>query len=197
MEALSSPQLGALVTNHRTSWVRQVSIGSGTYYVKTYNYGSWRDRWRGIGRTTLFSASRVQRERQALEWLSDHGFGGPRVRAVLEQRWMGWLCRGVLVTEAWPGENVASLLPRLSQTDRATLGAELRCFVQLLHDAGFRDRNLDLRNILVRREPSAWCFAKIDSPRHRIPKDARPDDALARADWTRLAASLDELDRTL
>lgn len=168
-------------------------FGDTNIYVKTYDYPSWRDRWRGFGRNTRFAASRVRREWTALQWLSEQGFGGPRVLAVGERRTRGWLCRGVLVTEAWPGESMATLLPQLTEVDRTIVLRELRRFVQRLHAAGFRDRNLDLRNVLAQRESTGWSLAKIDSPRHRILPDADPEDALARADWTRLGTSLQKL----
>jgi hypothetical protein len=193
LEALSARQLGHLVTNHRSSWVRKVGIGGVEYYVKTYSYESWSDRWRGVARTTIFAPSRVSRERSALEWLAAHGFGGPTVRAVVEKRTLGWLSRGVLVTDAWPGDSMADLLPQLSSPDQTAVIDQLRTFVLRLHRAGFRDRNLDLRNILARLGPDGWELVKIDSPRHCIVQNSDPNDALAKSDWQRLTASLHEL----
>ena len=59
-------------------------------------------------------------------------------------------------------------------------------FVHDLHRAGFRDRNLDLRNLIV--DGDAVC--NIDSPRHRVVAPGRCEDALARADWQRLLPQL-------
>ena len=197
MDSISARNLGAAITDHRSSWVRQVPIGSHQYFIKTYEYSSWGDRWRGLGRTTLLATSRVHRERRALDWLSKHGFAGPRARAVFERRSLGWLTRAVLVTDLWPGENMATLLPQLTDSDQLDLTIELRRFVERLHKAGFRDRNLDLRNLLARRDDDGWSLAKIDSPRHKITRGDHTDDALAHADWARLRGSLREFDLTL
>ena len=60
-----------------------------------------------------------------------------------------------------------------------------------MHDLGFRDRNLDLRNLLLADDRSSLAIAKIDSPRHRLVRIGEPNDRLARADWTRLLPQLD------
>ncbi len=199
MSTLSSRQLGDLVTDHRSSWVRRILAGTGEYYVKTYDYPTWRDRIRGVGRNTWLRTSRVRRESAALQWLRDHGFGGPEVLAVIEERHLGLLSRGVLVTASWPGESLDRLLPRLLESQRTELLKALKSFVVHLHRAGFRDRNLDLRNILARtikaggETDEGWQLVKIDSPRHRITGSGRDDDALARADWCRLDSSLAQL----
>jgi hypothetical protein len=128
----------------------------------------------------------------ALAWLIGAGFEAPRVRAVVESRVLGALSRAVLVTEAWPGAPLSTLLPTLPTAQQSDLLAQLNAFVTRLHAAGFRDGNLDLRNLLARPEGAAWEFAKIDSPRFRIVAPNLRDDVLARADWQRLAGSLRE-----
>ena len=54
LAALSGPCVGEFVTSSRSSWVRRWSVGTTSFYIKTYDYPTWRDRSRGIGRTTLF-----------------------------------------------------------------------------------------------------------------------------------------------
>jgi hypothetical protein len=196
LSELSSRCLGEPVTDHRSSWVRRWDDLGKSYYIKTYDYSSWRDRCRGVGRTTLFARSRAHREKVALEWLQEHGFGGPAVRGVAELRHYRILVRAVLVTDAWPGEALAHILPAEPPTARAEVLEALGRFVEAMHRGGFRDRNLDLRNILARRDAMEWRFAKIDSPRHRITSSDRLDDELARADWQRLTASLAAIDLT-
>jgi hypothetical protein len=88
---------------------------------------------------------------------------------------------------------MADLLPQLSSPDLTAVLDQLRTFVLRLHRAGFRDRNLDLRNILARQGPDGWELVKIDSPRHCIVQNSDPNDALAKSDWQRLTASLHEL----
>ena len=85
------------------------------------------------------------------------------------------------------------MLPDLPRGEAIELIEAIRSEVARWHQAGFRDRNLDLRNILVRRERDGWAIAKIDSPRHRIVRPGRVDDALARADHARLDADLARL----
>ena len=194
---VSSPDLGTPVTHHRSSWVRIWKTGSSTYYVKTYDYPTWRDRGRGIGRNTLLAPSRPRREQLALNWLQEHGFGGPRVRGVGESRSLGLLRRAVLVTEAWPGAPLADLLPRLDPTRRDQLLGCLTDFVLRLHRAGFRDRNLDLRNLLARTQEGGWKIVKLDSPRFRIARSSDEKDRLARDDWRRLERSVEEIGLSL
>lgn len=59
-----------------------------------------------------------------------------------------------------------------------------------LHHLGFRDRNLDLRNLLVQRTAEGWQIAKIDSPRWRLVRPGARIDAATRADWLRLGPQL-------
>ncbi|MCB9889744.1 MAG: hypothetical protein H6836_09230 [Planctomycetes bacterium] len=190
---LSSRWQGEVVTNHRSSWVRRWSDSAGSMFVKTYEYTTWRDRMRGAGRTTWLAPSRVAREAKALAWLREHGFGGPQTRAAVEFRVAGWLTRAVLVTDAWPGQSIETLWPTLTPDDRGTLVAAVRALVDRLHLAGFRDRNLDARNLLARRDEGAWTVVKIDSPRFRLVRPGPATDRRATADLQRLSRSLTDL----
>lgn len=183
--------LGAVVTDRRSSFVRRRVISATDCYIKVYAYPRWRDQLRGALRNTgPGRPSRAAREAQALEWLRQHGFEAPTPIAVLEDRKCGWLRAAVLVTAAWPGEALDRLLPQLDAAARRELAAALVAFVRGLHAAGFRDRNLDLRNLLARRTDDRWQLAKLDSPRFRLRPPGRAGDALARADWRRLLPQL-------
>ncbi len=190
LEKLSSRHLGQPVTDQATTWVRQAQIGVYNCYIKTYDYPTWRDRGRGLARNTALAPSRAARELAALKWLLSHGFGGPEGLAVVEGRRLGFLRRATLVTSAWPGCPMDQLLPALSRDDRRKLLEQLDRVVLRLHRAGFRDRNLDLRNLLARRHLGSWEIVKIDSPRFRLVAAGEPDDRWARADRTRLRTSL-------
>lgn len=186
---------GAVVTDHRSSWVRRAEVDTRSLFIKTYDYPSTADRWRGAGRNTWLAPSRAQREAQALRWLGDRDLGQVATVAVVEwrtPRWLGslgLLRRAVLVTEAWPGTAAGEVLPQLDAGERTALLDALVAHVDCLHAQGFRDGNLDLRNLLVHRDPTgAWRCTKIDSPRWRLGK--RPRDAAARADWDRLVPQL-------
>ncbi len=186
----SRRELGRVVTDHRSSWVRRVEAGTNCFYVKTYDYARLRDRWRGVARTTWLAPSRAARERDALQWLIAHGFPGPRPLALLEARGLAFLRRAVLVTEAWDGLRLDHLLPQLAPRQRDACLRELSRFVHRLHAAGFRDRNLDLRNVLGRTAGDGFVLAKIDSPRYRLASPGVQVDRWVQADRMRLAASL-------
>ena len=193
LESLSSPSLGQFVTESRSSWVRKLDLSPIRLFIKTYNYPTRRDRIRGWFRTTLAAPSRALKEWNALTWLRSQGLGGPEPLALLEHRELGVLHRATLITESFPGEGLDLLLPKLAPDARDTLLRELEDHVTRLHLAGFRDRNLDLRNLLARTSSEgAWEIVKIDSPRHRILEPGATTDRLAREDWDRLARSLDE-----
>lgn len=187
---LSDRCRGEVVTDQPTTWVRRARIGTEDCYIKTYDYPTWRDRGRGLGRNTALAPSRPAREQAALKWLGSHGFGGPAALAVVETRRFGFLRRATLVTAAWPGRPLDRLLPALPGADRAALLVELDRFVHRLHQAGFRDGNLDLRNLLARQDLGGWEIAKIDSPRFRLVPPGNAEDRWARQDWRRLRESL-------
>jgi hypothetical protein len=111
--------------------------------------------------------------------------------AVVEARRLGFLRRATLVSAAWPGRPLDQLLPSLSQPDRDRLLEQLHRFVHRLHRAGFRDGNLDLRNLLARQNLGGWEIVKIDSPRFRLVAAGEPGDRWARQDRKRLRDSLE------
>lgn len=191
LDRLAARDTGRVVTDHRSSWVRQTAIGPTNVYIKTYDYPTPADRRRGLGRTTCLARSRARREWDALEWLDAKGFSAPSPLLLAEARWLGWLHRALLVTEAWPGTRADEALAQLGPAARTDLVDALRAAIGRWHAAGFRDRNLDLRNLLVDQDGSGqWRIAKIDSPRFRIRPAGNTKDALAAADWARFEAGL-------
>ncbi|MBL8750527.1 MAG: phosphotransferase [Planctomycetes bacterium] len=184
--------LGAAVATHRSSWVRRIETPRGTVYLKTYEYRSWADRLRNLGKWTAPGrSSRAAREFDALSWLRGHGLPAPEPIAAHEWRTFGFLRRTTLVTAAFPGESVATLLPNLPNDDRDALARAIGGLVAHLHRLGFRDRNLDTRNLVAHRgRDGRWVVAKIDSPRHRLLHAGAANDHLARADWDRLLPQL-------
>lgn len=182
---------GALVTNHRSSFVQRFASTSGDVFVKVYEYASWADRLRAFARRTgPWATPRPVREFDALRWLGDHGFAAPEPLFAGATRVLGFLARAVLITPAWPGAPASAVLPTLGTADRKLLAEAIRQLLRALHAHGFRDRNFDLRNLLVRRRPDGtWAIAKIDSPRFCLAAPNR-DDARARADWRRLEPQL-------
>ena len=182
---------GLVVTDHRSSWVRRLQSAIGDVYVKTYRYDGWIHHLRSLGRRTApWCEGRATREFDALCWLRDHGFAAPEPLLVLERRHLGFLRQATLVTVADPGIDAAALLPTLDATDLHAAVAAIRQFVQGLHAAGFRDGNLDLRNLLLHRTPKGFGVAKVDSPRYRIRPPGHKVDRWVRADGRRLEPQL-------
>ncbi|MEZ5964931.1 MAG: lipopolysaccharide kinase InaA family protein [Planctomycetota bacterium] len=192
-ENLAALGSGRLVQRARSSWVQIVTWNSTYVYAKTYVYPTAADRRRGWLRTTWLAPSRARREATALLWLRSHGFFAPAPLAVVEARRFGVLHAALLLTEPVEGEPLHQVLPRLAHSSQAAILRALRTHVTALHEAGFRDRNLDLRNILLVGDAAAPRFAKIDSPRHRLRRRGAGADSLTRADWRRLTDSLAEL----
>lgn len=188
---LAEPELGVPVTTSRSSWVRRIRIGSSDYFAKTYVYLGARDRIRGTLRNTgPFCASRAQQEFHALAWFRAADFPTPETAGFLEERTFGWVRRALLVTAAFPGRDLASLLPRENEASRTAIAEHIGRFVARMHALGFRDGNLDLRNLLLADDRSTLQLAKIDSPKHRIVARGRREDRWTRADWARLSPQL-------
>jgi hypothetical protein len=188
---LAEPELGLPVASSRSSWVRRIRIDSRDYFAKTYVYNGIRDRVRGTLRNTgPFCASRAQQEFHALAWFRAADFPTPETAGFLEERTFGWVRRALLVTAAFPGRDLASLLPRESEASRMAIAEHLGRFVARMHALGFRDGNLDLRNLLLADDRSTMLLAKIDSPKHRIVATGLREDRWTRADWARLSPQL-------
>lgn len=183
-----------MVTDHRTSWVRKLGAGTGTVFVKVYEYASWIRTLRTLGRRTApWQASRPAREFDALTWLRQHDVPAAEPLAVFEWRCFGFLRTALLITRAYPGEPADLVLRTLDAGERRAAAAAIARFVVQLHVLGFRDGNLDLRNLLLRRTDATWTATKIDSPRHRIVRPGQTTDRAARADWLRLLPQLESL----
>lgn len=191
---LARREVGSAVTDHRTSWVRRLGEGARTIFVKVYEYESWAHIVRTLGRRTApWQASRPAREFDALDWLAGHGLPAAKPLAVFEWRKFGFVRKAMLVTQAFPGESADLVLRALDPPDRREAAAAIGRFVARLHALGFRDGNLDLRNLLLQRDHTGWIATKIDSPRHRLVHPGPATDRAARADWSRLLPQLESL----
>lgn len=185
---------GDVVTDHRSSWVRLVATPRGFCFVKTYEYESWISRLRDFGRRTApWATPRAAREFDALVWLRAHDFAAPAPLATLVWRRCGFVARATLVTTAFPGTAADAMLPTLPTPERMVAARAIGAFVHRLHRLGFRDRNLDLRNLLLAATDGGYRVAKIDSGRFRLVRAGAAHDALAREDWRRLAPQLEAL----
>ena len=173
--------------NHRSSWVTRVAVGSIRIYVKVYDYETWRARLGNMGRWTApWRPSRALRECRAFAWMTKHDFPAPRHFACMEQRVAGFVRRATILSSEVAGHTAEHLLRGADEHTRLAAARAVGQFVGTLHRAGFRDRNLDLRNLIVDGDR----VTKIDSPRHRLVQPGDRDDALRRADWDRLLPQL-------
>lgn len=189
--ALAARELGTAVVEHRSSWVRRLPTALGEIYVKNYEYKTWASRLRDFGRRTgPFAEGRARREFAALSWLRQQGLAAPVPVAVFERRRWGWLVQSTLVTVAWPGQPASSALAELPPDRRQALAAAIGRLLHRLHRLGFRDRNFDLRNLLVQPHGGDFAIAKIDSPRWCLRRPGDAPDRLSRADWQRLLPQL-------
>ncbi|MFN6145588.1 MAG: lipopolysaccharide kinase InaA family protein [Planctomycetota bacterium] len=191
LDQLGQRASGTVVVDNRSSFVRRHPTPTGAVFVKVYEYMTWRDRLRSLGRRTApWTQPRPVREFDALQWLRRQGFHAPSPLFAGASRQWGFLARAILITDAWPGKAADIVLPNLETAERNALADAIRTLLRALHARGFRDRNFDLRNVLVHRADDGWRVAKIDSPRHRLVRPGVRHDRLARADWQRLEAQL-------
>lgn len=189
---LSERSVGSPITNARSSWVRLVHSSTKSFYIKTYDYPRLRDRLRGTLRNTgPWRASRAAREHAALAWLHEAGFHGPRSCGFADFRRCGFVRRAVLCAEAFPGRDLAKLLPTEPNAMLAPIGRAVGTFLGRLHRAGFRDGNFDLRNLLLADDRTELVIAKIDSPKFQLVPRGRVGDRLAQRDWQRLLPQLE------
>lgn len=185
------PDLGEAVVTHRTSWVRRLATPRGTFYIKTYQYGSYAESLRQLlRRPASVLRGRAAREFAALRWLRSNGFEAPEPIAHGARRRFGLLASGVLISREWPGQRLDEVVLDLADAEYAALSGAVAGFVDRLHRAGFRDRNLDPRNVLVRRDGAGWRIAKLDAPRFALRAPGAPRDGDAEADWQRLLGGL-------
>jgi hypothetical protein len=188
---LGARDTGEAVVDHRSSWVRKLPIGAATFFIKNYEYISWSDRTGNWAKWTApWRQSRAARECAALTWLRAHGFAAPEPLACFESRRLGFLQQATLITSAFDGAAADQILSTADATTQRDLAAAIGAFVNALHERGFRDRNLDLRNLLIQQHNEQITIAKIDSPRFRLVQPGRREDALAIADWNRLLPQL-------
>ena len=194
-EQLRARNLGNKVVHHRSSWVNRIRQGSIDAFIKTYEYGSWSDRLGNWGRWTApHRHSRAAREWLALTWLNDHDLPTAKPLACWESRRFGFVQHASILTAAFDGEAADQVLANANETNRCALAKAIGSFVVRLHSKGFRDRNLDLRNLLVRQNNEQITIAKIDSPRFRLVRPGPQKDRLTEADWQRLLPQLAKFD---
>ncbi|MGK0303317.1 MAG: hypothetical protein ACI89X_004206, partial [Planctomycetota bacterium] len=186
LSVLSARNTGNIVVDHRSSWVRRIETTTLDAFIKTYEYTSWGDRFGNWAKWTApWRHSRAARECLALTWLREHGFAAPEPLVCFEWRQRGFLSRATLLTASFGGEAADQILATADPKTRREIAAAIGALVVALHERGFRDRNLDLRNLLVHQHDGQITIAKIDSPRFRLVQPGRREDSLAIADWNR------------
>lgn len=199
-EHLRARTFGDKVVHHRSSWVNRMRADSLDAFIKTYEYSSWGDKLGNCAKWTApLRHSRAVREWLALRWLNDHELPTVKPLACWESRRFGFVEHASILTATFDGEAADQVFANANEAKRKALATAIGAFVVTLHGKGFRDRNLDLRNLLIRQGTEQIHIAKIDSPRFQLvrpqsPGAGSPKDRLANADWQRLLPQLAKFD---
>jgi tRNA A-37 threonylcarbamoyl transferase component Bud32 len=154
---------GELVSRSRTTATRTFEAEGATFYLKIYLYPEEGDRLRGFFRGTFFGRSKARAEWENLGILADLGVDVPSRVAWGEDRRRGFLHGCFLVTQAV--ERAQRLDSCLADAKALPVVEDLGRLVRRMHDAGYSDGSLALRNFLYRREGAV--FFKIDCPKGR------------------------------
>ena len=195
-EQLTARSFGSTVVHHRSSWVNRICVDSLDAFIKTYKYMSWNDKLGNLAKWTApCRRSRAAREWLALTWLNSHDLPTAKPLACWESRHFGFVQQASLLTANFDGEAADQVFANANEAKRSAVAKAIGAFVVTLHGKGFRDRNLDLRNLLIRQDNGQITIAKIDSPRFQLvrplsPSAGSPKDRLADADWQRLLPQL-------
>jgi hypothetical protein len=163
-----------VISQQRTSDVAVITLPgpSGTsieVFRKRYWYRRIQDRLKGALRNTFLGMSRAAREFRHLERLCDQGCSRVRPVGCGEERTLRLLSRAFILTEKLVNTQTLEQVVGSSEfaaaplEERRRLAARLGNWVRTLHDRGFRDRDLFVRNILVHCQGKAIAFSKIDS----------------------------------
>jgi hypothetical protein len=187
---------GTVVKSTASGRVLRGTLGNHPCHVKFYVYPGWRSRLRGALRNTFLVPSRVAREWAALARLAEAGLQ-PDLRLFWgERRTLGFLTEAVLVTRTVTAPDLEQWARAHGPDRLQALEPLLAAWVDALHRAGHRDRNLDPRNILVVETDGRLQFVKIDSPRSFAVAPGDAPDRWRDADRRRLNAGLSELRRS-
>lgn len=162
------PRAVETIAESRTTRTVRLDVpGIGPVYLKHYQYDTWGSRWRGALRNTGPRRSRAHREWRSLRFLERAGIGCVEPIAVGEARSFGFVRSCVLLTrEATGFRPIDSILAAQGASEIARqLGADLADYVRRLHQTGFVDGNLRLRNLLARETPHGFEILSLDSPK--------------------------------
>lgn len=203
---LYDPGAGRCVKAGTSSELRRATLdeggGSRTLFIKKYWYPTFRERWSGATRGTLFGMAKAEREYRNLVRLREWGLDAPTPVAFGLAYSFGWLQRSAIVSEAVPAarsldlyirDELASVTgPGRRAIRQALIGNLARCSARM-HDRRFVHNDFYWRNILI-SHGSLQRFYLIDAHRghrwwingrrHRI-KDLATLDAPAPAYFRR------------
>lgn len=185
---------GETVAQSRTRRTVRLATPGGGAYLKRYWVPSWWHAWRTALRGTWLGRSKARREARNSVRLRQLGWATPEVLALAEVRAWGRLRGCALLTRAVDdAERLDACLWRLRDGPpgpRRALAAALGRLVSAAHAAGWVDRGLHPRNVLVRWHGEVPAFVKLDSPRGGRWRGVRAMDlaaldAVAEQAWTR------------
>ena len=196
-EARRAPLLAKLalagaepVASSRSTRVIRVTLqDGGAVYVKRYLYPTRRDRLRGMFRGTLFGTDKARKEFENLRRMAQKGWPVPRALEAARRRGRCFLRECTLVTAEIEGPTVRADLflrrdPPPSRRRRREGIAEAAALVRAMHQGGYTDGSLALRNLLVRDRDGVIEVFKVDCAkgRWRTPPGRRALEDLARRD---------------
>ncbi|MBN2491171.1 MAG: hypothetical protein JXQ29_10025 [Planctomycetes bacterium] len=149
-------------------------------FVKIYSYKGLRRILRGLFRNTFCGASRARHEWTNLLRLARLGVPVPEPVALIERRRLRTL-RACALATCWEPDSVTAdhFLDRAPPAARLVVAREIARLAGVMHDAGYADGDLHLRNLLVIKPDCAGFGAarprvlKIDSPAGRLTRSRR------------------------
>lgn len=178
---------GETVTRSRTTATRRFEAGGRRFFLKKWTHPTLGDRWRTLFRGGLLGRTKAFHEWNNLGRLRSMGVGAPDRAAWGEARKEGFLLGCFLATgeieDAEPLDEILRAPPDPGLIER------LGRWALHLHDQGYADGSLALRNLLYRR--SSTDFFKVDCPKGRWGK--RLPAAPRAADLAALAAGIEAL----
>ena len=165
---------GIDIARSRTRSTVRLETSDGPIYLKRYVVPTWGHWWRGALRWTWVGPSKARREWQNAGRLRALGWETPDCLALAEVRTLGALRACALMTRAVEdAERLDACLWRLrdlgpdGRHQRLALLEALAVALRRIHGAGYVDRNMHPRNVLVRWDGDVPSFVKVDSPRGR------------------------------
>ncbi|MHC5018940.1 MAG: lipopolysaccharide kinase InaA family protein [Planctomycetota bacterium] len=163
---LMSLESGSVVAQSRTTKTMRLATPAGNAYLKRYFVPTFKDWFRGALRWTWLGKSKARREWENYARLQEVGWGIPERLAWADVASGAGALQGcAILTAEVPEAERLDVAWLKGGIDRRSLLNALADRLRVAFQAGWCDRNLHARNILVRHGGSGWELFKIDSPK--------------------------------